>query len=115
MTVEERAQDVMSIFRCMLIETIDGQVLTGIDLMDRIAQALRDQIEGNARHCDREVARLIELCEEYTNKKDLAGAARMSAAAVCVAKVGRELRALAEPKPETEGKGGVILDCDLSA
>lgn len=53
MTVKERAETVMSIFRCMLIETTDGRMLTGIDLMDRIAHALRDQIEDCAKVADK--------------------------------------------------------------
>jgi hypothetical protein len=89
MTVEERAQDVMGIFRCMLIETTDGRVLTGVDLTEVIAQALRDQIEDCAK-----VAR--EEIEKWD--RQYLGELRES--------VVFTIRALAGQTEQTEGKEG---------
>lgn len=96
MTVEERAENVMSIFRCMLIETTDHRVLTGIDLMHRIAQALRDQIEECAKENDKTAFEYRSLADRPGGSASWYGVTACERAAV-------KIRALAEPeKGETK-------------
>lgn len=76
MTPDERAEEVMSIFRCMLIETIDGRVLTGVDLVERIAGALRDQMEECAKVGDEQAAFHKTEADRLSKNEDAANCER---------------------------------------
>jgi hypothetical protein len=70
----------------------------------QVEKELIDLIEMIGRHCDREVARCIDLSTRYTLEGNQANAAHMSAAASMVAKLGREIRALTEPMIDFRAK-----------
>lgn len=96
MTVEERAKTVTDEV---------GTATTGAELRALIIQALRDQIEDCAKLTDDETMRLEKFVTEYKRKGDKDAALRFQGSIVTVAKLGREIRALANQTEQTEGKG----------
>jgi len=74
-------------------------------LIQSIAQALRDQIEDCAKLTDDESIRLDVLGIGYKQRGELVTATRYSACIITAAKLGRDIRALAAPTEQTEGKG----------
>jgi hypothetical protein len=97
MTVEERARMALEKFHH------SSRIKDGLKAIE---EALRDQIEDCAKVADKESDRVLCLSDEYTGKKDFEAASRTSACAVTAAKLGRDIRALAAPTEQTEGKEG---------
>jgi hypothetical protein len=95
MTVEERAK------KC-LVEI--GGIASDEWMLKVLTHALRDQIEDCAKLTDDETMRLERFVSEYKRKGDLDAALRFQGSIVTVAKLGREIRALAGQIDQTEGK-----------